>query len=69
MFASTSSCESFEKAKITRSTRACVDVLAQAAGPAEQQRKSLGEIVVERGGAVVDEADELDPVLTMVGAA
>ena len=66
MFASTASCESFEKAKITRSTPCSRDALAKALGAAEQQREPLRELVVERGGAVVDEAHEVDAVLAMV---
>ena len=56
MFASTDSCESFEKAMITRSTPCSVDALAKAVGTAEQERQPLGELVVELGRAIVDEA-------------
>ncbi len=43
------------------------DVLAQPLGPAEKDRQPLGELVVELGGSVVDEPDEADPVLAVIG--
>ena len=66
MFASTASWESFEKAKITRSTPCSDDAFAKAVGSAEQQREPLRELVVELGRAIVDEAHEVDAVLAMV---
>ncbi len=42
------------------------DAFAKAVGSAEQQREPLRELVVELGGAIVDEAHEVDAVLTMV---
>ncbi len=66
MLASTASCESFEKAKITRSTPCSSDAFAQARGPAEKERQPFREVVVEGRGPIVDEPDELDAVLTMV---
>ena len=40
--------------------------IAQAIGTTEQERKRYGELIVELGRAIVDEANELDPVLTMI---
>ena len=66
MLASTASCESFEKAKITRSTPCSMTHSRRRVGAAEKERQPFREVVVELRWPVVDEPDEVDAVLAMV---
>ncbi len=66
MFASTASCESFEKAKITRSTPCSMMHSRSLSGPPSRSGSRSCELVVELGGPVVDEPHESDPVLAVV---
>ena len=42
------------------------DELAEPVRPTEEEREPLGELVVQLGRTVIDEADEIDAVLPMV---